>query len=205
MPLFAAALYDWMLRDTEAACLGAWRADLLGGLSGRGAEIGAGTGASLPYYPVAVEHVTLLEPDRHMRARLERRPEISHPRFLVAEAPAEALPFDDASLDFVVSMLVLCSVRDPERALAEAFRVLRPGGALAFVEHVAAPEGSNRLWWQRRVEPVWVYAAGNCHLTRDTGDAIRRAGFEVEPVAESLRKAMPIVRPSVRGLARKPI
>jgi len=200
-----ATVYDWVMRDSESQCLGAWRADLLRGLSGRGVEIGAGTGASLPHYPPTVTHLTVLEPDPYMRERLIARASTAMVPTEVGEAPAEALPFADGSLDFVVSMLVLCSVRDPARALAEVFRVLKPGGAMAFVEHVAAPAGSGRLWWQRTVEPVWSLFAGNCHLTRDTAAAIHRAGFVGEPVRESIHKVPPVVRPSVRGVALKPV
>jgi ubiquinone/menaquinone biosynthesis C-methylase UbiE len=114
----------------------------------------------------------------------------------------DALPFDDGAFDAVVSTLVLCSVPDVERALAEVRRVLRPGGKLLFLEHVAADDRPDRLAWQRRLEPLWMRISGNCHLTRRTGEAIRAAGFRVQrETRESMRKALPIVRPSVRGLA----
>jgi hypothetical protein len=82
--------------------------------------------------------------------------------------------------------------------------VLRPNGTLVYLEHVADEEGTSRLAWQRRVEPVWRRLAGNCHLTRRTGEASRRAGFVVDDERrESMRKALPIVRPTVRGTARR--
>jgi ubiquinone/menaquinone biosynthesis C-methylase UbiE len=96
----------------------------------------------------------------------------------------------------------LCSVKDPARALAEMRRVLRPGGRLYFIEHVAADDNPGRLRWQRRVEPLWKRLMGNCHMTRQTLAEIERAGFTVENVRrESLRKAFPLVRPTVRGTA----
>jgi len=101
----------------------------------------------------------------------------------------------------------LCSaypLASVERSLAEVRRVLRPEGRLLFMEHVAAEDDSGRLTWQRRVEPVWKRVAGNCHLTRETERHIDEAGFEIEAITrESIRKAMPIVRPSIRGMARK--
>jgi hypothetical protein len=82
--------------------------------------------------------------------------------------------------------------------------VLRPGGRLVFLEHVAADGRPGRLKWQGRIEPVWKHLMGNCHLTRRTEAAIAAAGFEFERIQrESIRKALPIVRPSVRGIARK--
>jgi ubiquinone/menaquinone biosynthesis C-methylase UbiE len=197
-----AAIYDPFMRGTEEACLVAWRRDLLSSLSGRVLEIGAGTGANVPLYPSAVTALVLAEPDPHMLARLRPR---APPHAELLSAACDSLPFPDASFDAAVSTLVLCSVSDPSRALSELHRVLRPGGTFAFLEHVAAMPGSSRLAWQRRIEPFWKHIAGNCHLTRHTGEAIREAGFVVEQeTRESMRKAMPWFRPSIRGIARKP-
>jgi ubiquinone/menaquinone biosynthesis C-methylase UbiE len=191
---------------SEDACLAAWRDDLLGGLGGEVIEVGAGTGASLAHYGPAVTRIVLCEPERHMRRRLEARVAAS-PRasaVTVVDAPAAVLPFPDSSFDAVVTMLVLCSVADLGAALAEMRRVLRPGGRLVFLEHVAADASPKRLAWQRRVEPFWRICAGNCHLTRRTDEAIRDAGFAIETMErESIRKAMPLVRPSIRGVARR--
>jgi ubiquinone/menaquinone biosynthesis C-methylase UbiE len=197
-----AALYDRAMRDVERAGLGAWRKELLADLSGHVLEIGAGTGRNLAYYPASVERLVLVEPDRHMRRRLEQRLADAPVPPEVVEAPAEDLPFPDASFDTVVSTLVLCSVRDPARAAAEAGRVLRPSGRLVLIEHVAAVDRPRRLAWQRRLEPLWRPLAGNCHLTRRTDEILRRAGFELVALERaSMRKAPPIVRPTIRGSA----
>ena len=122
----------------------------------------------------------------------------------IVETEVERMPFPDASFDAVVSTLVLCSVNDLDRSIAEIRRVLRPGGALVFLEHVAAEDRPDRYVWQRRVEPLWKRVAGNCHLTRRTGDAIRRGGFEMErEIKDSMRKANAITRATIRGVARK--
>ncbi|MCO5168149.1 MAG: class I SAM-dependent methyltransferase [Planctomycetes bacterium] len=198
-----AALYDPFMRRTERH-LAAWRAELLSRVAGRVLEVGAGTGANLPFYPRGLERLVLAEPDPHMRARLAARVARERPEAVVIDAPAEALPVEDGSFDAVVSTLVLCSVADLPRALAEARRVLRPGGALVFLEHVAADDRPRRLRWQRRLEPLWRRVAGNCHLTRRTHEAIAAAGFTLEACErESLRRALPFVRPSVRGVARR--
>ncbi len=200
-----AAIYDPFMRKTERAGLAAWRAELLMGATGEVLEVGAGTGANLPHYSAGVRRLVLTEPDLHMGARLRRSITAQRtPRAEVHVAAADALPFDAGSFDAVVATLVLCSVPDVARALAEVRRVLRPGGALLFIEHVAADDRPDRLVWQQRLEPVWSRVSGNCHLTRRTGESIRSAGFHIESeVRASLRKALPIVRPCIRGVARR--
>jgi hypothetical protein len=82
---------------------------------------------------------------------------------------------------------------------------LRPGGSLVFLEHVAAANGSSRRRWQNIVNPVWKTFMGNCHLNRETEQAIVTEGFEIIQIdRESMRKALPIVRPTIRGIAKKP-
>ena len=205
MSRLLAAIYDRFMRGPEAAGLGAWRRDLLADLGGVVLEIGAGTGANLRLYPPAVRRIVLTEPDPAMRRRLLRAARRARDsRVVVSGAPVERLPAADGSIDAVVSTLVLCSVPYLATALAEVRRVLRPGGALVFLEHVAA-ERPDRLAWQRRIEPLWSPLTGNCHLTRRTEQAIVAAGFVMERVTrESMRRALPWLRPSVRGVARWP-
>lgn len=200
-----AFIYDRFMQKSERACLAAWRAELLADLDGDVLEVGAGTGANLRHYPPAVARLVLAEPEPHMRARLARRVADAGRAVEISEARADALPMPDGSFDAVVCTLVLCSVDDPARALAEIRRVLRPGGRLVFLEHVAADDRPRRLAWQRRLEPLWRRVAGNCHLTRRTDALIRAAGFTVADARrQSVRKALPIMRPSVRGVATKP-
>ena len=203
-----AALYDRLVAGSEDACVRDWRADLLGGLSGRVLEIGAGTGLNLPHYSRAtVTELVLAEPDPAMRRRLDIKVVAQGVRATVVDAPAEALPFDDGSFDAVVSTLVLCTVSDQRAAIAEIARVLAPGGRLVFLEHVAADAATAPEWLrrQRRIEPVWKRVAGGCHLTRATEQAIRDAGFtfEDEPTRESMEHAFTFVRSTVRGAATR--
>ncbi len=201
-----AMIYDPFMAATERACLHAWRTELLADVKGKVLEIGAGTGRSLACYPAGLERIVLTEPDPHMRARLWARiPAALASVAEVIDAPAEELPLPDGCVDVVVSSLVLCTTPDPSRALAEAHRVLVPGGRLVFLEHVADDERPDRLRWQRRLEPVWKHLAGGCHLTRRTHETIADAGFVLERIErESVRKANPLVRRSIRGVARKP-
>lgn len=203
MGRLTAAIYDRLMRRTEAACLGQWRADLLRDLAGQVLEVGAGTGANLPHYSRSVSRLVLSEPDPHMARELRRKAAArSWERAEILDASLEALPFPVAEFDAVVATLVLCSVPRLDHALGEIHRVLKPGGRLVFLEHVAAENRPRRLLWQHRIEPVWKRVAGNCHLTRRTADAITAAGFEfLELRRESMRKAWPLVRPTIRGVA----
>lgn len=205
MSWFVSLLYDRVLASAERACLIAWRQQLLAPLRGHVLEIGAGTGANIPYYPTDLDELIVTEPDKHMRARLEQTASRSIKPPRIVDASADSLPFADASFDVVVSTLVLCTVPRQEPVLAETYRVLKPGGRLVFLEHVAAEEGSPRFKWQRRVEPFWKHLAGGCHVTRRTLEAIESAGFvDVDVKKDSIRKMPAFVRPSIRGSARKP-
>ena len=197
------ALYDRFTKSTEEAGLRDMRRDLLSGARGRTIDLGAGTGANLGLYPEAVTEIVLAEPDPHMTKRL--RPKAAEePRAEVVEAPAEGLPFEDSSFDTAVFTLVLCTVPDPDAALAEARRVLKPGGSLLFLEHVRSEEpGLAR--WQDRLERPWGFLADGCHPNRDTVAAIERAGLGIERLDhETLPKAPPPVQPLVLGAAANP-
>lgn len=191
---------------TEEACLREWRKELLAPVYGTVMEIGAGTGANLDFYPATIDQLILSEPDKNMRKQLQDRlknSSISNAR--VSADSAENIDAADNAFDFITASLVCCSVNCPHTALLEIKRVLKPGGKLIFLEHVAAEVGSKRRRWQNRFNPLWRTIAGNCHLNRDTENAILNAGFEIRKIQrESLRKAMPLVRPSIRGIAVKP-
>ena len=133
-----APLYDRMSRKSEAAGMGAMRESLLAKASGRVLEIGGGTGVNLRYYE-GVDSLVVTEPEPAMLRRLHDRVRGQAPRAEIVQAPAEDLPFEDASFDTVVSTLVLCGV-DQERSLGEVRRVLRPGGRLFFLEHVRSDD-----------------------------------------------------------------
>jgi SAM-dependent methyltransferase len=206
MAWLLATLYDRFMLGSERASFTEWRAELLRSIDGDVLEIGAGTGANLPYYGAEVKRLVLGEPDGHMRRKLAARVRREGPvNAEVRALDAAYLRLPPATFDAVVSTFVLCSVRDQRETLLQIRRVLRPGGRLFFLEHVAAEAGSARLAWQRRIEPAWTRLSGHCHLTRHTDDAIRDAGFEIESEKrESVRKALRFLRPSIRGVARLP-
>lgn len=201
MAWWIAPIYDWLMRDLERACGDAWRRDLLTELQSDVLEIGAGTGKNLEHYR-ELDRLVLAEPDPHMRRKLVTRTQAPVAKAVdVVPWTAEALDAPDRSFDAVVSTLVLCSVREPTRALAEIRRVLRPGGRLVFFEHVASDDPGLRAW-QQRLEPIWRPIAGNCHLCRETRTSIEAAGFTFERIVhERARKTLPVIRSTIRGYA----
>jgi ubiquinone/menaquinone biosynthesis C-methylase UbiE len=198
-----AALYDRMSAGSERAGLAELRQRLLGGASGRVLEIGAGTGANLPYYGQGVESLTIAEPEPPMLRRLEQRRRKEGAQAEVVQAPAEDLPFEDDTFDTAVSTLVLCGVDDQARALHELRRVLRPGGRLVFIEHVRSDVPSLARWQDRLNGLNRLVSCCDCN--RDTLSAVKAAGFEVEELQRTeLPKAPPFVRPLIVGTATAP-
>ena len=194
-------LYDLLAGRAERAGIAELRRNLLAGLEGEVVEIGSGTGASLPYYERATR-VVAIEPDASMAKRLPAKIEEAKVPVELVTASAEALPFSDESFDAAVAAFVLCSVGDPTKALAEARRVLRPGGKLVLLEHVRGEGGTAR--WQGRLTPLHKRLAGNCHLNRDTRTAVAQAGFDTERVeSTTLPGTHPLVRPGIQGVAIK--
>ena len=131
-----ALTYNRLMASGEKAGLAEIRATLLARASGEVLEVGAGTGLNLTHYAGEVSTLTVTEPDASMLRRLEHVAGRIAQSTAILRAPAEDLPFEDATFDTVVSTLVLCGVDDQPRAVREIRRVLKPGGHLLFVEHV---------------------------------------------------------------------
>lgn len=207
MPLLErafAASYDRVLVSAERAGLADRRRELLTEVAGEVLEVGAGTGANLGAYGPAVTGLTLLEPSEPMTRRLRDRLTRADldAEVEVVSAPAEALPLPDGSVDVVVSTLVLCTVADVGRTLAEVERVLRPGGRLVLIEHVAGAGGTATL--QRVLRGPWRVVGQGCHLDRDPRAALAARGWDATGV-EDVRLPMPApARPGQIGTALPP-
>jgi len=201
---FFASTYDRFSKKSEEAGLAEMRSSLLAGASGDVLEIGGGTGANLGYYGAAVKSLTVTEPEPPMLKRLQRKAHEQNSQATVLRAPAEDLPFEDATFDTVVSTLVLCGVDDQPRAVRELRRVLRPGGRLIFIEHVRSddPRTAKR---QDRMNPLNRFLVC-CDCNRPTLDTIRSTGFDVTALEQTeLPKAPPFVRPLIIGTATAPL
>jgi ubiquinone/menaquinone biosynthesis C-methylase UbiE len=163
-----------------------FRRRVIGAAEGRVLEVGIGSGLNLPLYGPAVRSVIGLEPSPALLAMARRRASAAPVAVELLEASAEAVPLDSASVDTVVTTWTLCTIPDAHRALGELRRVLKPGGALLFVEHGRAPEpGVAR--WQDRLDPLWRRLAGGCHLNRKIDALITGSGFRIDALANTPR------------------
>jgi ubiquinone/menaquinone biosynthesis C-methylase UbiE len=202
-----AAIYDKMLASGEKKFLGAIREEMLKDVTGTVLEIGAGTGANFPFYRKGA-HVVATEPDPYMLQRAQKRAAEAHVDIELRQVAAEELPFPDASFDFVIDTLVLCSVRDPREVLAEIKRVLKPGGELRLYEHVRYKNPIGALS-QDIISPAWQWFGAGCHPNRDIERDLREGGFELTDVR--IRKEVPPIppmlftRPNLQAVARRPV
>ena len=190
-------MLDWAMRQMNEL-----RPEALAGAEGDVLEFGFGTGLNLDYYPDAVNSVIGVEPDLPERLpALERR--ITRARFKVDLRALRAdgeLPFDAGSFDCVVSTWTLCSIPDTARALAEARRVLKPGGRFVFIEHGRAPTDSTARW-QDRVNPAWKRLSGGCNLNRSIDRIVGDAGFELVGLDRFRHKGPGLLAQMYRGTA----
>lgn len=203
-PLFARLLARLEPHE-ERLGIAAHRRELVAGLEGRVVEIGAGAGALFRHYPPGVSEVVAVEPEPYLRRGAVRAAAAAPVPVRLVDAVAESLPLPDGGFDAAVASLVLCSVHDPARALAELHRVVRPDGVLRFYEHVRAPDArAARL--QRAADLVWPLLAGGCHTARDTPATIEAAGFAIVRCRRFSFAPTPLaapVAPHVLGEARR--
>jgi ubiquinone/menaquinone biosynthesis C-methylase UbiE len=179
-PLFARV---WTrMAKREPAEQTAHRRELLVGLSGRVIELGAGSGANFAHYPATVSELVAVEPEPYLREQAEAAARAAPVPVRIVDGVADALPGGDGAFDAAVACLVLCTVPDQARALAELRRVLRPGGELRFYEHVHAHSQPARTVLEVLDRTLWPRLAGGCHPTRETQAAIAGAGFTLGDV-----------------------
>ena len=195
-----AAVYDPLSARSERKFGADLKRQLLANAHGRVLEIGVGTGLSFLHYPPDVE-LAGVEPSPHMLKRARRRAAELGRKVELVEAPAEQLPFADDSFDTVVSLTVLCTVRDAQRTLGEIRRVLRPGGRFVFLEHVRSDD-AQLARRQDRWERPWGWIAGGCHPNRRTLETIEAAGFQIRELEHKELTEVPgLVRPNILGIA----
>ena len=202
-PLFA-RVYSHFAPREDARGNAENRDELLAGLSGRVVEVGAGIGSNFAHYPASVSEVVAVEPEPFLRQKAAGQAASAPVPVRVVDGLADALPLEDASVDAGVASLVLCSVPDQDAALAELYRVIKPGGELRFYEHVISNRGSRRKVQRFMDATVWPRVAGGCHMSRDTRPAIEHAGFIIQ---RSRRFPFPpgaVSLPHILGSARRP-
>jgi ubiquinone/menaquinone biosynthesis C-methylase UbiE len=202
----AARLIERTMREGEMRGQAEHRRQLLARLTGRVVELGAGSGTNFQHYPVSVTEVVAVEPEAYLRRVAQAAAEAAPVHVRVVDGVSGILPLEDASCDAGVASLVLCSVPDQQRALAELARVIRPGGELRFYEHVVS-DNPLAAGLQRFADATfWPLVAGGCHRSRNTLAEIERAGFLIEacdrfPFSPS---ALLPSDPHILGIARRP-
>ena len=165
-------------------------------------ELGSGVGANLRYLPAGATLVAI-EPNPHMHRRLRAAADRRGVRLEIHDRVAERTDLADHSVDSVISSLVLCTVADPARVLAEIRRILRPGGTYRFVEHVAAPARTPTRALQRLLRRPWAWTFEGCSCERDLERIIRAAGFSTVAI-DAYRLHTPFVtfNTHIAGTAR---
>jgi ubiquinone/menaquinone biosynthesis C-methylase UbiE len=204
-PIFA-RVYARFAQLSERRGCAEHRQRLLVGLGGRVIELGAGDGANFPHYPTSVREVLAVEPERYLRERAQRAAAAAKVPISVEPGDADRLPGEAATFDAGVVALVLCTVPDQRSALAELFRVIRPGGELRFYEHVLADNRLEARFQRIADATLWPHVAGGCHLARDTASAIQQAGFVLETCERFSFSPAGFLPPDphILGIARRP-
>ncbi|MFG3499022.1 class I SAM-dependent methyltransferase [Streptomyces sp. NPDC047928] len=206
-PLFARFYARVSVRADVKGGIAAYRKELLDGVSGRVIEVGAGNGLNFAHYPRTVSEVVALEPERRLRRMAVAAALRAEVPVDVVPGAAEAMPVKSEAFDAAVASLVLCTVRDLSRSLAELRRVLKPGGELRFFEHGVAPGHALALAQRTLDRTVWPRLFGGCHTARDPLRAIEAAGFEILTYRRlRVPEKGPLLptSPCVIGVARRP-
>jgi ubiquinone/menaquinone biosynthesis C-methylase UbiE len=167
--------YDFVLAPFENLVLKKIRMDMVKSASGKTLEIGFGTGLNFPYYSQDIEF-SGIEPDESMRKVAQKRAD--HYNFQISEGDAQALEAPDATFDTVVATLVFCTIPNPEKAIEEVWRVLKPGGKFLLFEHVRRNTPITGRFLDIAT-PFWKHVAGGCHLNRDPSKYLIKVGFKV--------------------------
>ncbi|SFF94029.1 class I SAM-dependent methyltransferase [Neptunomonas qingdaonensis] len=208
MNLYRQHIFPYLLNKVSSK-LDADRQRILPYLCGDVLELGAGTGANFSFYSEQIRMLVALEPEAallRMAARQRSALEAKQAgRLYLVQGDGHDLPLASSSLDAVLCCLVLCSVPDPQRALSEIYRVLKPGGNLVVFEHVKS-QNAVTYAFQQMLNPLWKPVACGCHLQRDSLQLIQQAGFNVEGLQTYRHADLPaLVGTVLEGVATKPL
>lgn len=169
-------------------------------------EVGCGTGTNFKFYPPGCR-VTCIDPnpnfEKFLVKSIAKNRHVQFEHFVVA-AGENMHTVADGSMDVVVCTLVLCSVKNQEQFLREVYRVLRPGGAFYFLEHVAAEPSTWNYFWQQVLKPTWCILFDGCDLTRESWKTLERASFSKLKLQHlQVPVSLQVMAPHIYGYAVK--
>lgn len=192
-------LFDLSLSSPDLA---KYRREILADVGGEVLEIGFGTGLNLPYYPAWIRKIATVDSNPGVQTIAQKRIASSPIAVEHHSLSGEHLPMADGTFDSVVSTFTLCSISNVEQAIAEIYRVLKPGGRFFFVEHGLSPEPEIQVW-QNRLTPIQKRIAGGCHLDRNIRQLIEKQ-FDIATIDESYAENSPKIAAYLyKGIATK--
>lgn len=199
-------MFAWMLKKGDLyshKLYGSYKKDLFKNIHGLVVEIGPGTGVNFPYLPAHANWIGI-EPNEAFHDVLEQQAKQRQIEPHILNGEALHIPLPDNSADFILSTLVLCSVKNPAKVIAEIKRVLKPGGKLIFIEHVAAPAHTNLRRIQNIVNPANRLFADGCNCNRETWNYLQVAGFtELNLSHLDVEGTLRLHSPHIMGYATK--
>lgn len=179
------------------------RRGFLHSVHGKILEIGLGTGLNLQEYQKSVSQIETADINPGMNSLAIKRAKKAGIQIKHHIITAENLPMEDNSYDFVVSTWTLCSIPNIDKALAEIYRVLKPGGSFLFLEH-GLHKNPDIQSWQNKITPIWKIGACGCHLNRDIPKIISKQPFNTLNYNQfSLPGMNVLVRHTYQGIAIK--
>lgn len=203
---FRKRFFAWILKKGDRInhkLYRTYKRTLFQNLKGLVVEIGPGTGVNFSYLTTETEWLGI-EPNEAFHEDLLAQAREKGITAKLLSGDAQQIPLDDSTADVVLCTLVLCSVSDPVHAIAEMKRVLKPGGKLVFIEHVAAPKKSRLRLAQEIFNPFNRAIADGCNANRETWIQIEKGGFSrVELSHHRVKGTLKIHAPHVMGYAIK--
>jgi len=198
--------FAWMLKKSDTInhqLYGSYKRNLFKDINGLVVEIGPGTGVNFDYLPQNIRWLGI-EPNELFYETLQTKAKEKGIDAKLLPGDASKIPLPDDSVDVLICTLVLCSVKDPAATVAELKRVLKPGGKLIFIEHVAAPGRSVLCYTQNLFNPLNRLIADGCNCNRETWSFIENAGFkEVNLSHQKMKGSFKLVAPHIMGYAIK--
>ncbi|MDO5981148.1 class I SAM-dependent methyltransferase [Flavivirga spongiicola] len=166
-------------------------------------EIGSGAGANMRYLKKGTRLIAI-EPNIYMHNNLKKSAEKYGIDLEIKSLMGEAIDLPDASYDFVVCTLVLCTVHDPLQCLQQIKRILKPSGIFIFIEHVEARENTMLSFIQSLIHKPWHWFFEGCHTNRNTKQLLESVGFsKLELETYNLYSPFIPIIPQVHGSAIK--